>query len=155
MASVLFLDMEGAFLNAVTEQLLHNLRKWRVPERYVAFIESMLTGRRNRLKFDNYSSEWFNLDNSIVQGDLLSMILYLFYNADILDVVRGKNELCLGYVDDLALVAMAKNFADTHRLLKNMISRDGGAREWSTLHNSRFKDSKSVLIDFSQAKDVE
>ena len=96
-----------------------------------------------------------NLDNGIVQGDPLSMILYLFYNMDILDVARGKNELCLGYVDDLALVAMAKNFTDTHRLLKNMISQDGGVREWSTSHNSRFKDSKSVLIDFSQAKGVE
>ena len=87
----------------------------------MAFIESMLMGRRNRLKFDDCSSEWFNLNNGIVQGDLLSMILYLFYNADILDIARGKNELCLGYVDDLALVAMAKNFADTHRLLKNMM----------------------------------
>ena len=67
----------------------------------MAFIESMLMGRRNRLKFDDYSSEWFNLNNSIVQGDLLLMILYLFYNVDILDAARGKNELCLGYVDDL------------------------------------------------------
>ena len=56
------------------------------------------------------------------------MILYLFYNVDILEVTRGKNELCLGYLDDLALVAMAKNFADTHRLLMNMISQDEGGK---------------------------
>ena len=49
MASVLFLDVEGAFPNAVTEQLLHKLRKRRIPERYVDFIDNMLTGRRNRL----------------------------------------------------------------------------------------------------------
>ena len=29
-ASALFLDIEGAFPNAVMECLLHNLRKWRV-----------------------------------------------------------------------------------------------------------------------------
>ena len=34
--SVLFLDVEGAFPNAVTSRLLHNLRKRRVPEVYVS-----------------------------------------------------------------------------------------------------------------------
>ena len=155
MASVLFLDVEGAFPNAVTEQLLHKLRKRRISERYVDFIDNMLMGRRNRLKFDDYISEWFHLDNGIVQGDPLSMILYLFYNVDILDIARGKHELCLGSVDDLALVAMAKNFAGTHRMLKNMVVRAGGVREWSTSQNSRFEDSKSVLIDFSRVKNVE
>ena len=84
--STLFLDIEGAFPNAVTDRLLHNLRKQRIPERYVVFVSSMLTGRRNRLKFDDYLSEWFHLDNVIVQGDPLSMILYLYYNADLLDI---------------------------------------------------------------------
>lgn len=31
-ASVLFLDMEGAFPNAVTTRLIHNLKKRRIPE---------------------------------------------------------------------------------------------------------------------------
>ena len=34
MAAVLFLDVEGAFPNAVTAQLLHNMRMCRVPEEY-------------------------------------------------------------------------------------------------------------------------
>ena len=29
--SILFLDVKGAFPNAVTKWLLHNLRKWRIP----------------------------------------------------------------------------------------------------------------------------
>ena len=152
--SALFLDIEGAFPNAVTDRLLHNLRKQRIPERYVALIDSMLTGRRNRLKFDDYSSEWFQLDNGIVQGDLLSMTLYLFYNADLLDIGRGRHEICLGYVDVLALVAMAGNFTDMHRLLNSMITWPEGAGDWSTSHNSKFEASKSVLLDFSRAKNV-
>ncbi len=63
---VLFQDVEGAFPNAVTEQLLHNLRKRRIPETYVRFIGELLTGRRTRLRFNNYTSEWFPLDNRIV-----------------------------------------------------------------------------------------
>ena len=54
--SALFLDVEGAFPNTVTEQLLHSLRKQRVPERYVAFVRNMLMLRRTKLKFDNHTS---------------------------------------------------------------------------------------------------
>ena len=71
----------------------------------------MLTGRRNRLRFDDYLSEWFDLDNGIIQGDPLSMLLYLFYNADMLDIMQGRQEVCLGYVDDMALVATAADLS--------------------------------------------
>jgi len=40
--AVLFLDIEGAFLNANPERLVHNLRKRRVPAAYTAFIHNML-----------------------------------------------------------------------------------------------------------------
>ena len=65
--SVLFLDIEDAFPNAVMEQLLHNLRTHHIPETYVQLIHRMLTGCRNRLKFDDHVSEWFSLDDRIVQ----------------------------------------------------------------------------------------
>ena len=84
--SALFLDIERAFPNMVTDCLLHTLRKHWIPERYVVFVNSMLTGCKNRLKFDDYLSKWFLLDNGIVQGNPLSMILYLYYNVDLLDI---------------------------------------------------------------------
>ena len=62
---VLFLDIEGAFPNTTTDQLLHNLRKRRVLEVFVTYISGMVTGWRTRLKFDNYTSAWFELDNRI------------------------------------------------------------------------------------------
>ena len=112
------------------------------------------TGHRNRLKFDDYVSDWFELNNGIVQGDLLSMILYLFYNADMLDIAHGRHELCLGYVDDMALIASADTFKNAHRMLGNMMSRPGGGLQWAVAHNSKFETSKSILIDFSRTKGV-
>ena len=86
--SVLFLDVDGAFPNVVTPRLLHNLRKRRVPEVYVSYVNSMLTGHWTQLKFDDYTSSWFKLDNGMGQGDPLSMLLYLYYNSDMLEVGR-------------------------------------------------------------------
>ena len=139
----------------MTDRLLHNLWARRILEVYVRFVQNMPTGCRNRLTFDNYLSDWFDLDNGIIQGDPLSMLLYLFYNADMLDIVQGRQEVCLGYVDDMALVAAAGTFQGTHRILGKMMAKSWGGYAWSRTHNSRFKMSKSVLVDFSRDKCVE
>ena len=152
--AALFLDINGAFPNAVTEQLLYNLQVCHILEVYVTFIKNMLTGRCNRLKFNDYVSDWFELNNGIVQGDLLLMILYLFYNADMLDITHGRHELCLGYVDDMALIASADTFENAHRMLGNMMSWPGSGLQWAAEHNSKFEMSKSILIDFSRPKGV-
>jgi hypothetical protein len=69
--------MEGAFPNAVTDRLLHNLRKRRIPRVYVDFIKQLLSNRRTRIKFDDFVSEAIQIINGIGQGDPLSMLLYI------------------------------------------------------------------------------
>lgn len=64
-ASVLFLDVEGAFPNAVTDKLIHNLKKRRIPETYINFIRLLLTDRRTRIKFNDFTSETINIFNGI------------------------------------------------------------------------------------------
>ena len=80
------------------------------------------------------------------------MLLYLFYNADLLDLAKGPDEKSLGYVDDIAFMAMANNFTQTHRVLKSMMLQARGGFQWSKAHNSKFETSKSVLMDFSHSK---
>ena len=53
--------MEGAFPNAVTDRLIHNLRRRRILMVYVAFVKQLLTRRHTRLKFDNFVSESINI----------------------------------------------------------------------------------------------
>ena len=42
------------------------------------------------------------------------MVLYLFYNAEILEIQTGKCKLGLGYVDDVAFMETAPSFAKGH-----------------------------------------
>jgi hypothetical protein len=113
-ASVLFLDVEGAFPNAVTDRLIHNLRKRRIPEVYTKFIRLLLTNRRTKMKFDDYTSETIDIDNGIGQGDPISMLLYIIYNADILEIIDNEAwEDAIGYVDDVALIATGSDFEET------------------------------------------
>ncbi|KII85400.1 hypothetical protein PLICRDRAFT_116115, partial [Plicaturopsis crispa FD-325 SS-3] len=72
----------------------------------------MLTGRRTKLKFDDYTSFWTAIINGIGQGDPISMIIFLFFNADILDIVHSKDEDATAFVDDTAIIAIGTTFRD-------------------------------------------
>jgi len=148
-AAALFLDVEGAFPNAVPEKLIGNLRKRGVPKKYANFVQSMLDSRETTLKFDGYISESLQIDNGIGQGDPLSMTLYQFYNADLLDIPSNANEAAIAYVDDALMLAVAVTFDEAHQTLADMMSREGGVSDWSSSHNSPLELSKLALIDFA------
>jgi ribonuclease HI len=146
-ASVLFLDVEGAFPNAVNSRLIHNLKKRRIPATYVGFVTQLLSNRKTRIKFDDYISGPHNISNGIGQGDPLSMILYIIYNADLLEIPGDETkEDAIGYVDDIALIAVGDNFEETTNRLKSMMEKEDGGLQWSMLHNSQFEISKSAVL---------
>lgn len=151
-ASVLFLDIEGAFPNVVAERLLHNMRMRGIPEEYVQFVDRMLTDRRTKLKFDDYESFWTYIINGLGQGDPLSMIVFQFYNAPLLDIPQDRTEDAVAFADDTALIAIGRNFQETNAKLKDMMERPGGGFDWAAAHHSKFEVSKFGLIHFSRAR---
>jgi hypothetical protein len=79
------------------------------------------------------------------------MILYIIYNTDILEVIGNEEkEGALGYVDDMALIAIGKTFDETTRKLEYMMEKEGGGLEWSREHNSPFEISNSVVLHASR-----
>jgi Reverse transcriptase (RNA-dependent DNA polymerase) len=148
-AAVLFLDIEGAFPNAVPSWLVHNMKWQGIPPKLADFTYEMLQDRSTTLRFDDYTTEPIAINNGIGQGDPLSMALYQFYNADILEIPQGLDESAEAYVNDALLIATAKTFVEAHQKLTDMMTRNGGIIEWSTAHNSPLEYSKLALIDFA------
>ena len=105
--------------------------------------------QKKKKKFDDHKSKSIDIDNGIRQGDPLSMVLYQYYNADLLDVPKSNSELAAAYVDDTILIPTMKNFEDTHDILVNMMTRENRAIQWAKEHNSKFELSKLALIDFA------
>lgn len=150
-ASVLFLDVQGAFPNVVKEVLIHNMRTRGVPSKYITLIQLMLTGRKTRLSFDDFKSDFIAINNGNNQGCPLSMIFYAFYNAGLLELSppNSRDERQFGFVDDVALLAIGPTFEVTHHKLKSMMERPGGAFDWAESHNSQFELSKLALMNFT------
>src|SRR5260370_31018746 len=108
----------------------------------------MLNGCETTLKFDDFASNPLAIDNGIGQGDPLSIALYQFYNANILDIPQSKTESAIAYIDDALLLAIASNFMEAHRQLAQMVTREGRVANWSKTHNSPLKYNKLPLIHF-------
>jgi ribonuclease HI len=150
--SVLFLDIEGAFPNAVNEQLMHNLKTRRVPTKLIRYIANMLRDRTTTLRFDDHISRPIEINNGIGQGDPLSMALYQFYNADLVEFPKeDEGETAEAYVDDAIISASADSFEEAHEKIKDMMLRENGAISWAKKHNSPFEYTKLALIDFAHS----
>ena len=128
---------------------MHNLKTRRVLGKYVKLVDRMLTDRRTMLKFNSFELEPIVIDNGIGQGDPLSMVLYQFYNADLLDIPEGKSKDAIAYVDNTIIIATAASFEEAHQKLRGMMCREGGVADWSKMHNSPLEYSKLALIDFA------
>jgi hypothetical protein len=126
------------------------MRKRKIPESLVQFTERVLANRKTRLIFDGRTSDWIPITNGIGQEDPLSMVIYIIYDADLVDISQGHpNELTLAFVDDTAFIATGSSTEKTHEMLQDMLERAGGGFEWSHNHNSKFETNKFALIDFS------
>jgi hypothetical protein len=112
-----------------------------------------MNGRKTILTFDDFQSGLFNVDNGLDQGDPLSGITYIIYNASFLQCLRaGGGECSALFIDNAYILIIGCSFNDTHAMLKDAMERQGGIFEWAKTHNCEFSVDKFQLIDLSSRR---
>ncbi|KAH6044453.1 hypothetical protein HBI67_247390 [Parastagonospora nodorum] len=148
-ASLLLLDVSGAFDNVSHKRLLHNLRKRRVDEKTVRWIASFLSARRTRIAIDGFQSREYTINTGIPQGSPLSPILYLFYNADLIDECNQESDtMSTGYIDDVAILTWGGTTEETCITLSKAMEK---AQRWASTHASIFAPDKFQLTHFTRS----
>ncbi|GBE85286.1 hypothetical protein SCP_0704730 [Sparassis crispa] len=121
-----------------------------VPSQIINWLKRHLEGRRTRILFNDFRSALFEIINGIDQGCPLSVILYEFYNSDLFEIAyRIPQSLALGYIDDAAIIAIGKDFEETHTILCSYMDDERGTMAWSTTHYSEFSLEKFGLLNMS------
>ena len=146
-ASLLLLDVSGAFDNVSRLRLVHNLRKRRVNQTLVRWIESFLSNRSTTLKLQEYTAPSAPIQTGIPQGSPLSPILYLFYNADLIEACKTGNTEAVGYIDDASILAVGPTAPSNCKTLKAIHQR---AEKWALRHGSQFAPAKYELVHFTR-----
>ncbi|KAF6525599.1 hypothetical protein HZS61_011394 [Fusarium oxysporum f. sp. conglutinans] len=149
-ASLLLLDVSGAFDNISHARLLHNLRKRRIDERTVKWIGSFLRPRLTKLSIDGFTSEPYRLETGEPQGSNLSPILYLFYNADLIEKCGElEDTMTTGFIDDVAILTWADSTKETCKKLQEALHV---AEKWAATHASIFAPDKFQLTHFTRTR---
>jgi len=81
---MLSLNEKNAFNNVMHSRLLHNMKKRKVSKLLLKFVKNFLKDRCIMITINDYMMIKCNMNINILQDSLLSSILYLFYNANLL-----------------------------------------------------------------------
>jgi hypothetical protein len=150
-ATLLSLDSTGAFDRVVPARLLHNIRERKIPEWIVKWVGSFISNQTTTLCLPGYNTDAFPTHTGIPQGSPLLPILFLFYNANLVEIC---NPLILpasrtGFVDDVNTLAFGKSTEKNCRTLQTVHER---CLEWTRRHGASFAPEKYILVHFTKAR---
>ena len=150
-ASVLALDVSGAFDRVLKERLTWILHHRGLPRAAYNWVFSFMSDRWTTLAFNGQESQALPVKTGIPQGSPLSPILFLFYNAELLEhctnPVRGVG--CLGFVDDVTLIAWGNSTEDNCKRLTDAHSQ---CDWWAKRHGAQFAPEKYELMHFTRRR---
>ena len=129
MASVLTLDVSGAFDQMLKEWLTWILHQRGLPQAVYNWTFFFMSDRWTTLAFDRQESSAFQVTTDIPQGSPVFLILFLFYNMELLGRCANPHDGvgCLGFVDDVTLIAWGNPLRITAGgLLRPMLNVIGG-----------------------------
>ncbi|OQD73321.1 hypothetical protein PENANT_c211G00669, partial [Penicillium antarcticum] len=139
-----------AYDNVSHARLLHNLKKRRLGH-FVPWVKAFLTNRSTRIRMPEGMSDTILTPTGIPQGSPISSILYLIYNADLIESC-GAGITSSGWVDDVCFMAKGDSEHETIKKLKTACRK---ADQWAEKHASVFDPKKFALIHFVNTKEVD
>src|SRR5271170_3068589 len=145
--TTVFMDVAGAFNNVHHDRLIHNLRTRHMPEEITRWIHSFLQARSTHLQFNGIRSERIATPAGVPQGSPLSPLLYMYYNADLLDMVPQDQATSLGFIDDIMYGVQGSSDHENADRLEQILQK---AEEWREKHGAQFETSKYVLVHFTR-----
>ncbi|TQS35556.1 hypothetical protein Golomagni_04023 [Golovinomyces magnicellulatus] len=149
-ASLLLLDIASAFDSVDHQVLLLVLKRLGFPTLALSLIQSFLSNRTTRLRFDGESTPEINIMTGVPQGSPLSPILFSHLIGTLYFALASVPGLItIGYADDTNLISIGRNSESTSRQLEE------GWRTcitWATRFRLDFNGAKSELIHFSKTR---
>lgn len=148
-ASMLTLDIRGAFDAVLPGKLIRRLREQGWPIEVVRWAASFVQGRSARLRLEDQLSQTFNLPAGLPQGSPVSPILFMLFiqplfRTGTIQERRGR----FGYADDICQLVASKSLEENTAKLQAI------ARELNNLGNEEgltFDFEKTELQHFTRS----
>ncbi|KAI0998445.1 hypothetical protein K3495_g9750, partial [Podosphaera aphanis] len=148
-ASLLSLDISGAFDNVSHERLIHNLREKGIPGWIREFVKSFLEERTTSVILGTFKGAQIPTNTGIPQGSSLSPILFLFFVSTLLPMLQTPSTTAVGFVDDTNILTWSNS---TEENCKKLEEQHGICEAWAKKHGVKFAPEKYQLMHFTRAR---
>lgn len=140
--SLVTFDVQGAYNGVSREVLLRRLRERLLPEDIVQWVDSFCSDRKGCVVVNGHCSPLQDIIHpGIPQGSPLSPILYILYNAGLVEESINKEQGALGFVDDYtAWVTGASVSVNTEALQQSVIPK---VEKWACESGVTFEAEKT------------
>jgi hypothetical protein len=147
-ATMLLLNVIEAFDNVFHFRLLHNLKKRRIKNIYLIWIENFLSKRYIILKLIDHIIDRIRIVINVFQKSFMSFILYVFYNANLIDwCINSQADIIeAGFIDDIKILITSESIEENVVSLKTIHVES--CMIWAHQHESLFVSIKYELIHF-------
>jgi hypothetical protein len=150
-ATVLSLDISGAFDTVNHLRLLNELRIKGLPPWLVRWVQAFLTDRTTTLLIDGTETAPIQLTGGVPQGSPLSPILFTLYNSSLFRAAESlaSGVSTLGFADDVNLLAYGRT---TEANCQSLQAAHERCLNWATKYGMKFAPAKYTLIHFTRAR---
>ncbi len=147
--SLLSLNEKSAFNNVAHSRLLHDMKKRRVFRLLFKFVKNFLRNQCIMITINDYMMMKRSVNINISQNSSLSLILYLFYNVNLLkayDDIRLWTSFT-NFINNINILIYKKFMKCNCKVLSEIYDR---CEQWSKTYNIKFSKTKHKLIHFTR-----
>lgn len=146
MVSLVSFDVKGAYNGVYKDRLLQRLAARGIPSDLVSWIGAFCSGRTATIVVNGQASAVRELEQAgLPQGSPLSPILFLFFNANLVQQRIDQNGGAIAF--DYTAWVVGTTAAENMDRLNAIVQR---ATEWDTRSGASFEGDKTAFIHFTR-----
>lgn len=145
--SLISFDVKGAYNGVCKERLLQRMKARGIPEDLLRWVEAFCSERTATIQINGQLSKAQNLPQAgLPQGSPLSPILFLFFNADLVQRQIDSQGGAIAFVDDFTAWVTGPTAQSNREGIEAIINE---ALEWERRSGATFEADKTAIIHFS------
>lgn len=140
-------DVKGAYNGVCKERLIQRMKARGIPEKLLRWIEAFCSERTATILINGEASEIRSLPQAgLPQGSPLSPILFLFFNADLVQRQIDSHGGAIAFVDDFNTWVTGPTAQSNRQGIEAIINE---TLDWERRSGATFEAEKTAIIPFT------